>query len=114
MTKRDKELVGLAAEHVFDLFRQTKEEGHALVFHGFKRSRDVVAAAKDIAKGSKLDDGEIPLVLLAAWFHDAAYAVTPDGDRRMGIELARAFLAQHGASKETADSVAACIESAED
>jgi predicted metal-dependent HD superfamily phosphohydrolase len=113
MGKHDKGIAGLAAEHVFDLFRHAKD-GSSLVFHGFKRSRDVVAACRGIAKGAKLDASEIPIVLVAAWFHDAAYAVTADGNRQKGIELARAFLAQHGASKEFADSVAACIESAQD
>jgi predicted metal-dependent HD superfamily phosphohydrolase len=73
----------------------------------------VVAAAREIAKASRLDDRDTSIVLLAAWFHDAAYAVTPDGDRKQGIELARAFLERHGASKELADPVAACIESAQ-
>ena len=112
MGKHDKGIVGLAAEHVFDLFRHAKD-GSSLVFHGYNRSRDVVAAAREIAKAAKLDDEDATIVLLAAWFHDAAYAVTHDGDRHKGIELARSFLARHGASKELADSVAACIESAQ-
>jgi len=111
MGKHDKGIVGLAAEHVFELFRQGA--GNGLVFHGFKRSRDVVAAAKEIAKGMKLDEAEMPVVLLAAWFHDAAYAVSPDGDRKKGIEVARAFLARQGAKAELADAVASVIESAE-
>jgi predicted metal-dependent HD superfamily phosphohydrolase len=113
MAKHDKQIVKLAAEHVFDLFRQAKA-GNALVFHGFKRSRDVVAAAKRIAKGADLGGSDVTIVLLAAWFHDAAHAVAPDGDRKKGVELARAFLAQQGASPELADSVAACIEAAQD
>jgi Family of unknown function (DUF5706) len=111
MGKHDKGIAGLAAEHVFELFRQGA--GNGLIFHGFKRSRDVVAAAKEIGKGMKLDEGEMPVLLLAAWFHDAAYAVSPDGDRKKGIEVARAFLARQGAPAELADAVASVIESAE-
>jgi len=112
MGKKDKEIVRQAAEHVFDLFR-TASPGNALVFHCFKRSRDVVAACKEIAKESRLDDEDTRIVLLAAWFHDVAYAVAPDGDRKKGIELARAFLTDRNQPQELIDSVAACIESAQ-
>jgi predicted metal-dependent HD superfamily phosphohydrolase len=106
-------IVRQAGEHVFELFR-TASAGNALVFHGYKRSRDVVAAAKEIARESGLEEEETRIVLLAAWFHDAAYAVAPDGDRKKGIELARAFLTERNQPKELTDSVVACIESAQD
>ncbi|HYY53608.1 MAG TPA: Pycsar system effector family protein, partial [Myxococcales bacterium] len=84
-----------------------------LLFHCFKRSRDVVAACKEIAKQSRLDDDEVRIVLLAAWFHDAAYAVAPDGDRKKSIELARAFLTDRNQPEELIESVATCIASAQ-
>ena len=48
----------------------------------------MVDACREIAKQSRLEDDEVRIVLLAAWFHDAAYAVVPDGDRKKGVELA--------------------------
>ncbi|HYV65901.1 MAG TPA: Pycsar system effector family protein [Myxococcales bacterium] len=111
--KHDKRIVKLAAEHVFDLFRQANAD-QTLVFHGFKRSRDAAAAAKEIAKGSKLEGADVTTVMLAAWFHDAGHAVAKDGKRGDAVELARAFLAEQGASRELADSVASAIESAWD
>ena len=112
MGKQDKGIVRQAAEHVFDLFR-TASAGNALLFHCFKRSRDVVGACKEIAKESSLDDGDTRIVLLAAWFHDAAYAVVADGDRKKSVELARAFLTDRSQPQELIDSVAACIELAQ-
>ena len=112
MGKQDKGIVRQAAEHVFDLFR-TASAGNALLFHCFKRSRHVVAACKEIAKESRLDDGDTRIVLLAAWFHDAAYAVVPDSDRKKSVELARAFLTDRSQPQELIDSVAACIASAQ-
>ena len=113
MGKRDKGIVRQAAEHVFELFR-TASAGNALLFHGFKRSRDVVDACREIAKESRLEEDEMRIVLLSAWFHDAAYAVVPDGDRKKGVELARAFLIDRNQPKDLIDSVVACIESAQD
>jgi predicted metal-dependent HD superfamily phosphohydrolase len=113
MGKRDKGIVRQAAEHVFELFR-TASAGNALLFHGFKRSRDVVDACREIAKESRLEEDEMRIVLLSAWFHDAAYAVVPDDDRKKGVELARAFLIDRNQPKDLIDSVVACIESAQD
>jgi hypothetical protein len=112
MGKRHNGIVQQAAEHVFELFH-TASTDNGLLFHCFKRSRDVVAACKEIARESGLDDDDTRIVLLAAWFHDAAYAVVPDGDRHKGIELARAFLAERSQSEELIESVAACIASAQ-
>ena len=111
MGKPENQIVRLASEHVFSLFRE-EQASAAVAFHGFKHSRDVVSAAKGIAKGSDLDGGDTRTVLLAAWFVDAAYAVAPDGQRRNGAELARDFLQRSGQPESLIDDVTTCIEAA--
>ncbi|MFL5312198.1 MAG: Pycsar system effector family protein [Myxococcales bacterium] len=113
MGKGDQEIVRLAGQYMFELFRGASA-GHPLIYHGFKRSRELVEACKEIAKGCKLngDDGQV--LLLSAWFHDAGYAVANEGEREKGIELARAFLARQGQPESVADSVAACLEVVDD
>jgi hypothetical protein len=111
MAKPENQIVRLASEHVFNLFRQ-EEASTAAAFHGFKHSRDVVSAAKEIAKGSDLDAEDTRIVLLAAWFVDAAYAVAPGGPSRNGVELARDFLQRNRQPESVIQEVIACIEAA--
>ena len=109
MGKHDTDLVRLAAEHVFELFKGANPD-IPLVYHGFNRTRELVVSCKDIAKGCKLEDDELRTLLLAAWFHDAGYAVGLDGDERKGIELCREFLARQQASATLRDRVIACLD----
>jgi Family of unknown function (DUF5706) len=111
MAKPENQIVRLASEHVFNLFREP-EGTTAVAFHGFKHSRDVVSAAKEIAKGSDLDANDTRVVLLAAWFVDAAYAIAPDGGRSDGAELARDFLVRNRQPQSLVEAVTACIEAA--
>jgi HD superfamily phosphodiesterase len=112
MGKGDSEIVRLAEEHVFELFRDASTN-HPLTYHGFRRSLDLVKICKDIAKGSELDGDDSQVLLLAAWFHDAGYAVTKDGIAGRSIEIARAFFASHGQPASLADAVVACLGAAE-
>ena len=89
MGKDDSEILRLAERHVFDLFRNGNGTS-SLVYHGFKRSRALVDDSKEIAKGSKLNGAEGQVLMLSAWFHDAAFAVN-GGGREKSIEIARAF-----------------------
>src|SRR5215470_16694726 len=108
MAKPENQIVRLASDHVFSLFRQP-DASSAASFRGFKHSRDVVSAAKEIAKGSDLDAEDTRTVVLAAWFVDAAYAVAPDGERRNGTELARDFLLRNGQPESLVNEVIECI-----
>jgi predicted metal-dependent HD superfamily phosphohydrolase len=112
MGKEDSDIVRLAEQHVFELFRDASTD-HSLTYHGFKRSLDLVEFCKDIAKGSKLDGDVSQVLLLAAWFHDAGYAVAKDGVAGKSIDLARAFFARHGQPAGLADAVVACLRAGE-
>jgi len=90
MSKDDSEIVRLAGQHVFDLFRNANGTS-SLVYHGFKRSRALVDDCKEIAKGNKLNGSEGQVLMLSAWFHDAGFAVN-GGGREKSIEIARARL----------------------
>jgi Family of unknown function (DUF5706) len=109
MGKHDNGLVRVAAKHVFELFRNAKPDV-PLVYHGFNRTRELVVACKDIAKGCKLEDGELEILLLAAWFHDAGYAVALDSDERKSVELCRDFLAGQQARATVRDRVIAVLD----
>jgi len=112
MSKHDAPIVRLAAQKVFEIFREAGP-ANPLVFHNFGRARALVDACREVADGAKLDDGDLPSVLLAAWFHDTGYAVGPEGNRKQSAELARAFLAEQRQSQQLADEVAAAIEASD-
>src|SRR2546425_12290194 len=96
MGKHDTDLVRLAAEHVFELFKDANPDV-PLVYPGLNRTRELVVSCKDIAKGGKLEDDELRTLLLAAWVHDAGYAVALDGDERKGIGACRESLGRQRA-----------------
>src|SRR5258706_850752 len=110
MSKHDLPVVRLAGQKVFQIFRDASPD-NMLVFHGFARARALVDAAREIAKGARLEEADVSVLLLAAWFHDAGYATGRKGNRKQSAELARAFLAEQQQPQEVADEVAAAIES---
>jgi hypothetical protein len=109
MSKHDAPIVRLAAQHVFQIFRSAGPD-NPLVFHSFGRARALVDATREVAKGAKLDDGDLTALLLAAWFHDTGYAAGPKGNRKQSAEIARAFLAEERQPLELAEEVAAAIQ----
>jgi hypothetical protein len=113
MGKHDRDILELTEQHVFELFREAKPE-IPLIYHGFRRSRELVEAGKQIGKGAKLTSEDLTVVLLSAWFNDAAYAVARNGVRGRNAELARAFLAERDQPPKLVDAVVACLENAED
>src|SRR6267143_969112 len=109
MSKHDEPIVRLAAQQVFQIFRNAGPD-NPLVFHSFGRARVLVDATREVAKGAKVDDGDLTALLLAAWFHDTGYAAGPKGNRKQSAEIARAFLAEQGQTPELVDEVAAAIQ----
>jgi hypothetical protein len=112
MSKHDAPIVRLAGQDVFQLFRSAGPD-NPLVFHSFGRARALVDASREVAKGVKLDDGDLPALLLAAWFHDTGYTVGPKGNRKQSAELARTFLAEHRQPQELAEEVVAAIQASD-
>ncbi len=112
MGKHDFDLVRDAGQHVFELYRGAKAET-PLLYHGFKRTREVVDACREIAKGCKLDEEDFEIALLAAWFHDAGYAAGMEGDPSRSVEICRKFLGSRKGSNGLADEVVACLDGAE-
>jgi len=113
MSKHDNDVVRNAADHVFALFRDATRDG-ALVYHGYDRARELARAAREIAKGSNLDDEQKRVALLAAWFYYAGYAAGPRGDGAESVAIARQFLSEKGQPTELADAVEACMRAAGD
>jgi predicted metal-dependent HD superfamily phosphohydrolase len=94
-------------------FITAKYEEHpksALVYHNLVHTRQVVAAADQIAAHYRLEDRDQAVVLVAAWFHDVGYLlVNGKGHEEKGAELARSFLQEQQAPEDMQEQVANCI-----
>lgn len=110
MGKHNGEIVRAGREHAFALFRSAADRA-PLEYHNFPRTRDVVDACKDIAKGCKLDDESREVVLLCAWFYDTCYATDSD-DHDKSLALCTEFLEAQHAHRPTIERIADCFRGA--
>jgi hypothetical protein len=108
MSKHNGNLARAAREHVFGLFRGAAE-GVVLEYHHFARTREIVDACKEIAKGSDLDGDAREATFLCAWFYDACYATGSD-DHARSLDLCVRFAEQQPARHPTRGQIAACFE----
>jgi hypothetical protein len=107
MGKQNGHLVRAAREHVFALFRGAASQG-VLEYHHFGRTREIVDACKEIAKGSDVDDQPRQVALLCAWFYDACYATGSD-DHARSLEACVHFSEQHQVRQPSREQIAACF-----
>lgn len=82
-----------------------------MMYHNFAHTMDVVNNARKIGKKSGLDNSELEIVTIAAWFHDSGYTVSYQGHEDAGIEIAKAFLIEHNYDPDKTSKVLSCINS---
>jgi predicted metal-dependent HD superfamily phosphohydrolase len=79
------------------------------VYHDLAHTEETVAAAEEIAEGSKLNKSDTEVVLLAAWFHDVGYAEGVEGHEEKSAERATQFLQSRNYPQEKIELVSGCI-----
>ena len=62
------------------------------VFHDFEHTVQTVAAATSIAEGFEINEHDLSLLQLAAWFHDTGYSDGPVAHEERSADLAADFL----------------------
>lgn len=107
MTKHGGNHLRGAREHAFSLFQRAANQ-HTLGYHDFARTREVVAACKEIAKGSALGCEARDVASLCAWFWDTCYTSGSD-DHATSLALCLDFLAQQQADHASGGQIAACF-----
>ncbi len=96
------------AEYVKDYIQ--KNVGAEYVFHDISHTLEVVTSAHEICQGYDLNEREVEILLIAAWFHDTGYSNGgPDGHEARSCELARQFLSKFDFTKEELDLLCGCI-----
>jgi hypothetical protein len=101
------DILTAASEHVRKLFLDQLPPWS--VYHTYEHTCEVVDAAAEIAKASRLGKSDLEVVLLAAWFHDAGYTKATHGHERESVEMAKEFLARQNYPPSRVDAVAECI-----
>ncbi len=90
--------------------RVLKEEfPEGLVYHGLEHTWNVVSAAKEIGKHSELNEEDLEVVELAAWFHDLGYKSSVSDHEAHSAELAQDFLKKRKLDDHKIVKVMGCI-----
>ncbi len=79
------------------------------VYHDLQHTLNVVDGAKEIGAQYKLDDQEMELLVIAAWFHDTGYADGPEGHEKRSCEIAKAYLKDKEYSSADLKIICDCI-----
>jgi len=100
-------IVKQAESFILHLFKANSPAGN--MYHDTTHTKDVVANVIELANALKLDENEIELLTLAAWFHDVGYLEKSDGHEELSADYARNFLAEHDYPRENIEIITACI-----
>ncbi|NVM63171.1 putative metal-dependent HD superfamily phosphohydrolase [Mucilaginibacter sp. SG538B] len=80
-----------------------------LIYHNLRHTKDVVAAATQIANHYQLSDEDFFVVISASWFHDTGYFTDKKDHESKSVALATHFLKQHKVEQAFIDKVSGCI-----
>jgi len=81
-----------------------------LVYHNLEHTRQVVAAAAQISAHYRLQDTDLLVVYIAAWFHDLGYLLGESTTHEeTGASLARNFLNEQKVPLNIQEQVTGCI-----
>ena len=103
----DLNIVKKADDYVFELFKKSNRSN--LIFHDYKHTTDVVKAAIEIGKATELNDDEVEMLTLAAWFHDVGYLEKCEGHEKISSEIAKKFLESENYDSESIKQIIGCI-----
>lgn len=83
--------------------------GAEYTFHDLTHTIEVVTSTFEITHGYSLNEREVELLLLAAWFHDCGYDKGPDGHEERSVGIAKAFLKNFDFTDSEIGIVEGCI-----
>ncbi|MEO6489109.1 MAG: Pycsar system effector family protein [Ferruginibacter sp.] len=94
-------------QYITGLYEDNKKEN--LLYHNLDHTRYVVDKVKEIAGHYQLNEKEMHILVIAAWFHDSGYLVAkPEEHEEKGVELMKGFLDQQGRT-DLFEEAAGCI-----
>lgn len=109
MNEQQSQALEQAQEYVTHLFRN-KVDPH-FVFHNLGHTQQVVAAAKDLGAHYKLNDDDLFVLLISAWFHDTGFSTgRAEEHEKESINLATNFLEERNVDPQVIQRVSSCIQ----
>lgn len=95
-------------QYVTRLFRDA--DTTQLLFHNLEHTEYVVDKAKEIAAHYQLNEKDMQVIFMSAWFHDTGYLfVAADVHEKKSAELMRTFASELGVDESIIDEIAGCI-----
>jgi HD superfamily phosphodiesterase len=94
-------------KQVTGILKDSEPKGFS--YHNLKHTLEVVGAAALTGKNSGLTPGDLEIVQIAAWFHDAGYTFRYYDHETESIKIARDFLTSRDAGEHLIQAVINCI-----
>ncbi len=101
------EILAQTERYQSDFFQ--KKIGGEYVFHDFNHTLGVLESVVEIGTGNNLDDRELSLLQLAAWFHDSGYDQGAEGHEERSCRYAVSFLSSFDLPDQDLDLITRCI-----
>ena len=103
----DTDLTNEASVFVYNLLKERLPD--SVLFHNYRLTVDVANAARKIGARTGLDDEDLELVVLAAWFHNTGFTEGTNGHVESSVRIAAGFLEAHEVGDEAIARVANLI-----
>lgn len=107
MEQQSNQLLKEVEAHVANIYTQRISARY--VYHDYQHTRDVVEAARQIAEGHQLNEKDLEILQIAAWFHDTGHDQGSEGHEERSCEYARDFLKAKHYPQENIQQVCAII-----
>ena len=78
-------------------------------YHNIQHTLDVVTGAQELGDAYRLNEKEIELLLIAAWFHDVGYDKGPIDHEDRSANYAQAYLSKQDFPEEDIVIITSCI-----
>jgi len=80
-----------------------------ITYHSINHTIDVGESVLEIGRKQNINEEDIEVLQIAAWFHDLGYTKGCDSHEKFGADMARSFLSSNGYSNEKIQQVVGCI-----
>jgi predicted metal-dependent HD superfamily phosphohydrolase len=107
MNTTNSNILNETAEYVKELL--TTKLPDEIEFHKIDHTEYVVKCAEYLGKNTGLDEQQLTLLQLSAWFHDTGYTVEPENHENESARIAAEFLDKKGVEKDEIEVVKKAI-----